>query len=581
MSCRSSFTSFDQLATETLFQIFDYLPYIDAINAFFSLNHRFNAVLLQYHRYLKTFTTPTRECPFWQTILSTIASQIEHLVITATEFSLSLDSFPDLKSLVISSSFPIDYDELGLLLESEQFKKLRSLKIKSEIVKDMYDHRKVSFRMVLQNEHSLRTFESFKEQGFSHRNMEYLRLNRNLRSLSLKFLDLQCLSALLSYTPNLKYLNAVLSHFGADDFTSNLADIHLKQCSMIIQSGVISTESFPLLTRFIKQFASSLIELSLDLHQIKTEKSLSTGLVLRQQLLQTMVHLKSFHLYLQLDYKPLNLKKFLSTFQSPFWLNHQWAVGMHGPYLYTLPVHFDTLHGFTDFDQIISSNTNILRSLQTWSHIKSIEFSKSFKFHSNLNKQLKTKMPNLASAIFIPDLICNLSKNVREINRIDQKLDGITTIQCPPQCLRECKDYLPRILPNIRYFISSYTYIQNPLLRNPMVVLQELDTYFSDDKKTEGHLYPYGIECVEIKVILHNEDGIFQDVVRVLRELLEMSKSLQLITFYFYHLPRFPSILPYTELQKIIELFNMGKISEKYRIKHVQNYMQFVRKNVE
>ncbi len=81
--------SFDQLATEILFEIFDYLSYNDIIYTFLHLNQRFNSISLQYLRFLNHFTTPTRHFSFWQTILPIISSKIEYLTITTIDFPIS------------------------------------------------------------------------------------------------------------------------------------------------------------------------------------------------------------------------------------------------------------------------------------------------------------------------------------------------------------------------------------------------------------------------------------------------------------------------------------------------------------
>ena len=580
MPCEDPSTAFDQLASETLFQIFDYLSYHDVVSAFSSLNQRFTAIILHYRRFVKTFTTPTRDFAFWQTILSTINAQIEHLVITTTEFRLSLDSFPNLKSLVISFSFPIDYDELALLLEGEQFRRLNSLKIKNEIsVNDNCDEIPYCHR-ILHGDNSLRIFESLAEICLSHRYINYLKINENLRSLSLQVLEFRDLLALLNYTPNLKYLNVVLRIFGVTKSplpNINLSHIKLKRCSVFIEKGVITTRSFPFLTLLIRQFSSSLVELLLDSHKIAADKCLFTDSTFEQQLLQTMVQLKSLHLYLRLDANPVNVKSFLSIFQTPFWHDHHWTLAIHGSYLYTLPFHFETLYDFVDFKQIESSNPNALSSCQTWAHIKSIEFSRSFKFRSNLIEQLNLKMPNLTSVILTSHLIYSLSQNMAEMNQIDGALGSIATVHFTAQWLELAKDGLLHIFPNVKRLILTYTSAPNAVPRDQMVVSQELDAYLRDAKTMRGCVYPFKIEYVEINVTLHEVNCIYQDVVHLLEELLKMSGSLKSITFYFYHLPRFPSIVPYTELEKTIKLFNMGQIREQYWIKHVRNYMQFVR----
>ena len=574
MSRENSSTAFDQLASETLFQIFDHLSYHDVVYAFSSLNQRFTAIILHYRRFVKTFTTPTRDFAFWQTILSTISSQIEHLIITTTEFSLSLDSLPNLKSLVISSSFPIDYDELAVLLESEQFRRLNSLKIKTEIVKDVYDQEKSFFHKVLRDTNSLYTFESLTEMGFSYAAMKYAKMNTNLRSLSLKVMDFSRLLSLLTYTPNLMYLNFVLPVYGFGEMTSpsiDLAHIRLKKCSITIQLGGISSRSFGLLIRFLKQFSSSLVELSLDLHQAKADNSFFTGSILQQRFLESMTRLKSFHLYVKLNIQPANVESFLSTFQTPFWLDHHWTLAMHDSYLYTLPFHFDTLNGFTDFDQITSSDPHTLSSLQTWSHVTSIEFSQSFQFHSHLIEQLKLNMLNLRSIIFDFPLA--------EINQMDQTLDSITTVHFRTGWNPSIKDWLFHISPNVKKLLLLYHASSSTVLRDQTIISQELDAYLSDERRMTDRHYPFKIECVEIKIMLHEMDRHYQHVAHLLRQFLEMSEYLQSITFKFYHIPRLAPV-PFPDIVNIIELFKAGKCSEKYRIRHAQNCMQFVRKTL-
>lgn len=573
MSGKNFVISFDLLASEILFEIFDYLSYNDIVHAFSSLNQRFTAILPHYCSLLKTFITPTRDFPVWQTILSSINSHIEHLIITTTEFSISLDSFPNLKSLVVSSSFSIDYDELALLLQGEQFRRLNSLKIKSEIAKDPYDQEKSFFHEVLRDPNSLCTFESLTEMGFSYITMRYAKLNTNLRSLSLKVSDFSCLLSLLSYTPNLIYLNVILPVYGFGGTTSpsmNFSHIKLKKCSMIMELGGIFSKSFLLLTWFLKQFSCSLEELSLDLHQMKTDNSLFTDSILQQRLLEPMIHLKSLHLYVKLCGEPVNIVSFLSTFQTPFWLDHHWTFAMHRCYLYTLPFHFDTLHDFTNFDRITSTDPCALRSSKAWSHVRSIQFSQSFQSHSSLIDQLKLKMLNLRSIIFDIHFSHRLSQYTAE-------LDQITTVHSPTNWDRSIKDWLPHISPNVTKLLLTHSASSSIDLQDQTIMLSQLDAYLSDERMMTDRHYPLKLECVEIKIILHEIDRLFQHVTQLLTELLEMSNCLQSITFKFYHMPRFCPI-PFTDLVNVMEPFNTTKCLEKYRIRHAQNCMQFVKK---
>jgi hypothetical protein len=105
--------------------------------------------------------------------------------------------------------------------------------------------------------------------------------------------------------------------------------------------------------------------------------------------------LKSSDLYMQSNKVPIDIGHLLPIFQTHFWFDHHWIFGAHGTYLYTLTFHFDKLKDFTNFDQIQSSNSKIFSSLQTWSHVKSIDFSESFQINSNLIKNGKFNINHL------------------------------------------------------------------------------------------------------------------------------------------------------------------------------------------
>jgi hypothetical protein len=51
-----------------------------------------------------------------------------------------------------------------------------------------------------------------------------------------------------------------------------------------------------------------------------------------------------------------------SYWQNQFWFDHNWFLGMHGNYLYTLPFAFKHLNHFTDFDHFRSSDDEFLNN---------------------------------------------------------------------------------------------------------------------------------------------------------------------------------------------------------------------------
>jgi hypothetical protein len=284
---------------------------------------------------------------------------------------------------------------------------------------------------------------------------------------------------------------------------------------------------------------------------------------------------------MQLEKEPRDIERFLSTFQTQFWFDHHWTFGMHRTYLYTLPFHFDKLKDFIDFDRIKSSNSKIFNSLQTWSHVKSIELSDSFKVRSNIIEQLKLKMPNLTTTTVSSELMYNIYTNEGEINQTVIPLNSITTVHCEGQYVQAIKHWLIHIFPNVRHLMLSYSSEPVAPSSDKTGFLQKFEEYFRDKWKTTDSIYLSRIQCVEIKLTLKDMDFIDQHVIRLAKELLEMFINLQSFIFHFYDMPRFPSIVPFTDLNKTIQLLNMEKFTEIYQIKHIHNYLQFIKKETD
>jgi len=209
MTDKNSLTFFDQLATEIVFEIFDYLSCNDIFYTFFHFNQRFNSILLEHYQYLNKFETPIRNFCFWQTILPIIESRIEYLTITNIDFGFLLNLFPNLKSVIISSPLPIYCDQLASILESEQFHKLTTFKIQSEILRGTNSNATTSiFQAVFHRENSLQIFELLPQLYLS----SFQNINNvNIQSLTVKLSNISDVLILFEYTPNLKYLNLFLS----------------------------------------------------------------------------------------------------------------------------------------------------------------------------------------------------------------------------------------------------------------------------------------------------------------------------------------------------------------------------------
>ena len=129
MNMENCVTMFDQLSTEIFLEIFDYLSSNEILYTFFDLNERFRAILHQYQRCISHLETPKDNFYFWERIFMVLSEQIQCLTISTGSFNFSLNIFPNLKSVIISSSCSLNYQRLYFLLKSKQFTKLESFGI--------------------------------------------------------------------------------------------------------------------------------------------------------------------------------------------------------------------------------------------------------------------------------------------------------------------------------------------------------------------------------------------------------------------------------------------------------------------
>ncbi|CAF3414573.1 unnamed protein product [Rotaria sp. Silwood2] len=121
---------FNDLSTEIIFHIFDYFSNNDIIYTFFYLNQRLHNLLLNNKRYLNYFKLPTRNLSIWKNILPNISSQIEILNISTIDITFQFSLFPNLKSIIISSSHGFPDEEVISIIECDIFKYLHCLIIK-------------------------------------------------------------------------------------------------------------------------------------------------------------------------------------------------------------------------------------------------------------------------------------------------------------------------------------------------------------------------------------------------------------------------------------------------------------------
>jgi hypothetical protein len=588
-------TWLDHLPAEIIFLILNYLSNNDIIYTFFFLNQRFNNLLLQNQRYLNHLELPTANLNTWENILSIIASQIESLQISTSHLSFPITYFLNLKSIVISSPFGLPDEEFKSSIKSYQFQNLHSFKIK-ELTDRPYgsaspnEHHR--FKKVWNHNNSLKTLQySLIIPAFVVHDLNSFETNYNLHSLTIILTDFQDIFTLISYTPNLKYLNVQSKLPYIYDTPIDRTEVKLeKLCLTLRWTPGLGQIGFYQLIDGIKQFSSTLRCLSLNLVNVDMlyDDRYQFNSIEFQQLLESMIELKQFHLYARVDQWSENSSSILSQFQTQYWIDHNLSFGMHRNYFYTLPFYFDSFYDFIfGFNDVKSSNPEILTdNPRIWYNVKSIEISTASKYDVNFVKQLKTKMPKLTfikfGAITTNDInkIQDIDAKNDEREKIQTTLDYMTTIECTGGSVENEKEWLIYALPNLTHLIlhCGLSVINSQLTEILNKRIQRLDiTEYSQLKQCIeiSYIYFSNVQYINCYMDSSNWPEPKQYADNVMKILIKFKnlKTLLIYTNLKYISYRDPRST--TKLSKLIECLNMKKIEKNYQVKYYHEYLLF------
>ena len=581
MTNNTAITSFDRLATETILEIFEYLSSSDLLYAFYNSNHRLNSILLTYEYFLHSVNFSTGNFDVWQHIFSKIGPGIRQLTITTRHFRFPLDMFPNLESLIICSPFEIKFDEFSLILDSSQIQKLKSFQFQSEICdnRPYFNYINEFFTHIFHAQSSLHTFEwlSTLDSSYLQLMINTLEINRNIHSLSLKLCGFRGLDCLLRCTPNLKDLNLTGS-----SFISPQNSLSARQMPVIRLDKFSFTASIdgsvnwsykkyisPLID-LVKQFSSSLTVLSIDLsHKYILEDRMFIINRLAADFLPLTIQLKIFRFYVRLEQSPQSSVEFLTTF-----IDANWPFGMHGSYLYTLPFPFNQLDDFIDFDHIQSTNSTIVNSRRTWSHVQSLNLADNCNLSENLLEQIRVQMPNLKSINLKRKQIDYLSK----LNEVRTALNGIITVHGERDLLKSSQNYFNHLFPNVKQFVLSYSPLTIIHLSHKLAFAQRCSTSLTNDQLGRNKISFPRIQHVEAKLQLEDIRYLSKHVLPVLIEISEMFANIKSFQLTFYCIQKNPTNIPFTELHQLIRSLNMNQICKDFSIEHISNQLQFVKK---
>jgi hypothetical protein len=524
-----------------------------------------------------------------------------------------LTYFPNLKSIIISSPYGFSEDQLRLIFESKYFTQLHTFKIKEKriysnklsyqflVTRNIILTRHYVLENVLTDKSMLKTFHYLSATHLEIFSITYQN-NVNLRSLKLILSDFLYIFVLISYTPNLEYLNVHCrppwKHEWLKKTNIKLKEFYLKLDTMIDPNPHRSPQpiDFDSLTNSIKQFSSSLTCLSLDLVDLsmQTIDDFFFDSTKLRQLLEPINELKRFHLYVKPKRLLDNKEILLSRFQDQYWFDHNWSFGMHGKYFYTLPFHFDYLHEFHGgFKDVKSNHSDILMNNdRVWYNIKHIDLFMPSKYNFNFLKQLKIKMPKLTFINFNLSDYNGVNKtesiytgnNKRE--KVHVTLDNVTTIKCIKGSLQDEKEWLIHALPNLKHLILFSTQLPSvyseltPILNQR---IKKLDLYeYSSLEPLTQISYFYFLNIQHISVCIPNTAqrriGCYADNIMVILKNFKSLQTLMLYTSdenynYFKALTK--------ELRRLIQLPNKKETKEKYQMNQFYGWILFSKKRAD
>ena len=583
--------------------IFQYLLSNDIFNSFFNFNQRFNNLLIQQHHFSKSFELPSSDINHWKQIFLTTGLQIETLIINIDYLSLPLNLCPNLKSIIISSPYFIDFDLLMSILNSDQFKRLISLKIKQKILSEgeycsYNNNEEYLLQNVFTRESKLEIFQ-YLPRSSCDRPYFFSKPNHisNLHSLILNLLYFTDIFPAPQYTPNVKYLNLSVKSSLVNDRMqawSKMYEIQLEKLYLTFDIGGVGVD-YSTLRNAIKIFSSSLKCLSLNF--VNTYNGIDdfqfNGIKLQGQLLESMIHLTEFHLYTRIDHNRNDINMILSTFQNQFWFDHNWFIGIHGNYLYTLPFQFDEIYDFTHFDDVKSSNNDILiNNSRLWYNVSSIHLDRSFLDNFDFLKELKIKIkiPKLKSIITkrrtysnMIDAILNRFVNEKEKNHMT--LDNVTTVHFNNGSWKTEQTWLNHhLLPDLKHLIfdpDRYYSKNGSLITTTTENIQHLNICQESLKDLTDVKYVYFPNMEYLLLDMHDIPSDYENEKdrQLIIELLSKMKTFKNLFI------RYKGLVPFLDASKYLTIvedkFKNLKANEfikNYDIKQFDNWIKILRK---
>ncbi|CAF1024556.1 unnamed protein product [Adineta steineri] len=277
-------------------------------------------------------------------------------------------------------------------------------------------------------------------------------------------------------------------------------------------------------------------------------------------------------------------------FENRYWFDHKWTFGTHGTYFYTLPFHFEYLHNFCGFDNIKSSNSEVLlTNPRIWYTVKYIDLYYRSTYDINFLKELKMEMPKL---IFIKhrsfykknkaekeieDLYVDENEEVK--NHIT--LYNMTTIQFDHGSIENRKKWLINALPNLNHLILSTIDLPSPDsqsadLLNKRIRRLDINTTNSSLKQLTEISYVYfsNVEHIYFE-LFYDPQRRSQWYTDIVRKILKNFKSLERLIIRSFPENGNISNAMTRDLINIFEYYDMIEIKKNFQMKQFGEWILF------
>lgn len=506
------------LANELLLNIFEYLPAVDLLRAFYNLNLRLNHLLLLHFRSVNLDFRSVSQYDFnhiCQEYLPTISDHIAALCLSNNDdtpqqievflqHGLNIRQFYSLRSL---SLYDLCSNKLmnELMLQWKDLPNLTHLTLAGCYIQ----FNQIETQQLIDNIWSLSNLI------YCYLNIHFGETNiflPTVKSLSLKYLFIWTVdhhqnevNAILKRTPNLQHFSIL---FNIDDndndtqqSTSSITKLNLYLTGIEEDVAIKFFKNMPNLNHLI-------IEINDDTNRILN------GYQWENLIRNYLPNLKKFRFRMEFRLNRMineyeQISNLLNSFQSSFWIKeHKWFIRCHWNsfnnlvYLYSLPYTFKAFH--FDYSTRFESTCPDDRNYLFYNHVNDLRYSDFLNEKSVLSSIRFSNINHLSITLPINENIWSVISKQNCITSLDVLINEQIDVQMELQNFIDQSPHLHSLsFSSVTFLSMSIFELRNSSIRR--IDLREYHHYFSDEECNilSRSLLPTQCEFLSINIQNH------------------------------------------------------------------------------